>query len=156
MTRKQILIVSGSLVGATGLYLGYRTIKRRQTYDSLVTTIKAQAVNSDNRQVSQALKGSYHTAINTDKPFVKLKDKSVQENAEALRNAFSGLGTDEDAIFGVMNSLNDKVALSQVASYYSARYNEDFNTRMNSELDSAELNEVYRIMSLKPDVRWLA
>lgn len=156
MKRKNVLIVSGSLVILSGIYIGYRAIKRKQTYENLVTKIKAQAVTGQNQQVVKALGGNYHKELQTDRPFVKLKENSVKQRAERLRNAFSGMGTDEEAIFGVINGLNDKVALSQIASYYTNRYNEDFKTRMNSELDTAERAEVFKIMSLKPDVRWLA
>lgn len=155
MTRANKLTIAGALVVGGSIYMIYRSIKKNTIYDELYAKIKSSGV-ADNQKLNSVLSGTYHTSLNTTKPFAVLDETSKRRIAEQIYNATKGTGTDEESLNDAFNSLKDKVQISQVASYYKAKYNESLLSLLKSELNTTELNQVYSTINSKYDVRWIA
>ena len=90
-----------------------------------------------------------------NKPYVELQQTVVKEKAEELEDAMSGAGTDEEQIISVFNSLNSKIEVAQVNSFYNAKYKSVLKNDLQSELSKKWLNKIAQIISLKPDVVYI-
>lgn len=69
--------------------------------------------------------------------------------AAKLYVAMKGWGTDEEAIYSVMRSLQTRSDLLSVIKQYRADYNESLSERLCSELTNRELKKVNTILSEK-------
>jgi len=152
MTRQNKIYLFGSIAFIGGTYLVYRSIKRKQVYELMIDRIAGGSVNENNDKAISVLTGQHHQNINSSKPFVQLGESRIREVADAIEEASKGLGTDEDSLFAEFQSLRDKVAISQVASYYKGKYGSSLLDRVKGE---NELSSVISIINSKPDVRWL-
>ena len=55
-----------------------------------------------------------------------------------MDSAIEGAGTDEEKIASVITMFNDKYALSQVASFYRAKYNETLYDALKGDLNNRD------------------
>jgi NADH dehydrogenase/NADH:ubiquinone oxidoreductase subunit G len=155
MERSTKIFILGSATFLSGTYLVYRTIKRSQSYNLLLEKIKNLSV-IDNRKVNEVLNGVYHTNIPSSKSFAILNESKKREIAEKIKEAASGVGTDEDSINAAINELRDKIAISQVAAYYQAKNNITLLSELKTnELNNKEFIKLSQIINSKPDIRWL-
>lgn len=76
-----------------------------------------------------------------------LPDETARENAEILRKAMKGLGTNESAINSVFRSLTDKIQVSQIAFFYLSAYSRDLASDLSKELTKKELQITYDIIN---------
>lgn len=138
-----------------GSYFAYRAIKRNQSYSLLLDKIGSQSVGISNKKANQVLTGNYHKSISSSKPYAMINESTKRTVAIKLNKAMIGGGTREAEINSAISGLKDKVAISQVASYYQAKYNISLLAHLNKELREGELQDVIQIINTKPDVRWL-
>lgn len=153
MTRQQKIWLFGSISFVGGSYLIYRSLKRKQVYNLMIDKIASNSVTQNNTKAMAVLTGQHHLNINSSKPFVMLGEAKIRQIADAIEDASKGLGTNEKKLRSEFESLRDKVAISQVASYYKGKYGRTLKDRMQGE---GELQEVIMIINAKPDVRWLS
>jgi hypothetical protein len=66
----------------------------------------------------------------------------------ATRGGITGWGTDEEAIFGVFNSLGSKGNISKVVEAYQIKHNSDLYTTLVDELDNEDMFEIAQKISL--------
>jgi hypothetical protein len=135
-------------------YFIYRGIKRKQIYDILIAKIQSGSVNIDNTKVNSVLNGTFHTTVDSSKPFIMLGESKIRELAQNIDNTIKGVFTDEEGVYASVDETKDKVALSQVASYYKAKYGKSLLAQAKDKLSTTELNRLYGIINSKPDVRW--
>ena len=152
MTKQNKIYLFSSLVFVGGTYLVYRSLKRKQVYNLLIDRIAGGSVTISNKTAVAVLTGQHHQNINSSKPFAQLTEAKKRQFADAIFEAVDGGGTDESALKAEFQSMRDKVAISQVASYYKAKHNETLLDRLEGE---GELNTIISIINSKPDVRWL-
>lgn len=124
MERQQKIIVLSGITVLSLSYLIYRKVRKNQVFDELIFVISNKGGRNSNKNAN-ALKGLLEQQIrqsNPNKNFIKLNQDKVKSYAEDLNSALAGAGTDEEAISGVFSRLPDKIAVSQVARYYSGLY----------------------------------
>lgn len=155
MTRQNKILLFGTTAFLGSTYFAYRGIKRKQIYDILITKLKESSVNIDNTKVNSVLNGVFHTSLGTAKAFITLSESKVREMAQKVDEAIKGIFTNEEGVYSAIDELKDKVEISQVASYYKAKYGKSLLAQSKEKLSTAELNKVYGIINSKPDVRWL-
>ena len=153
MTRQNKIYLLSSIAFVGGTFIVYRSLKRKQTYNILIDRIANSSVTIDNKKANSVLTGQHHLNINSSKPFAQLTESKKREIADSIFDAVDGLGTDEDALKAEFQAMRDKVAISQVASYYQAKHNQSLLDRLIGE---NELEEIIVIINTKPDVRWLS
>jgi hypothetical protein len=154
MDRATKITVFSTLTFVGVSAIAYRSIKRNQSYNLLVKKLETMNV-VDNKKTNDVLNGVFHTSLDSSKGFAMLSEAKKQAAAAAINKAVVGVGTDEDAIYSALGSLNDKVAISQVAAYYKAKYKLSLLQELKEELSSSELAESNKIINSKIDVRWL-
>lgn len=155
MTRQQKIYVLGSISILGGAYFSYRSIKRGQTYSLLLNKINDNAVTLSNEKAKQVLSGNFHTTIASSKPYAVIGEAFKRETAEKLYKAMKGWGTGERKLYSAFEGLKDKIAISQVAAYFKAKYGISLLEEIDSELNSSEMVKLFQIINSKPDVRWL-
>lgn len=148
MTRQQKIYIFGSVAFIAGSYLIYRSIKRNVVYNAIIQDIDENAVTVNNKKATAVLTGQFHKDLNSAKSFAMLTETSVRNVAEAIKNASSVFGTNADKLISEFQKQRDKVAISQIASYYAAKYGA-------IKVDQSELQKIITIINSKPDVRWL-
>ena len=159
MTRQQkIIILSG--ISLTGImYLVYNKIKKGQLFDELLFIISNTGSGTGNsNKNTNALKGNLIREIERNNPnrnFIMLEKFRVAEYSKLLHEAMKGWGTEEEEISAVFSKLNDKVAVSQVASYYTSLYNESLYARLKDELNDDDFKvAVSDYLNKMPEVRF--
>ncbi len=153
---RQSKIYIYSTISLLGLsFLGYRSVKRGQAYDLLIKKIADRNV-IDNQKVNSVLNGVFHTNIGSNKDFAMLNEDKKRQASEKIANAFGTVNDDEEAIYSTIESLNDKVAISQVSAYFKAKNNTSLWQKFKDRLSPSEQAKVNRIINSKPDVRWLS
>ena len=60
-----------------------------------------------------------------------------------------------DKIISVFNSINSKVEVAQVNSFYNAKYKSVLKNDLQSELNKKWLNKITQLISLKPDIIYI-
>lgn len=155
MTRQnKIYILSAiSILGVS--FYGYRAIKRNQIHALIIDKINSGSVKISNIKANKVLTGNFHKSISSNKAFALLNESSKRATAIKLNDAMIGAGTREAEINSAISGLRDKVAISQVASYYQAKYNISLLAHLQKELREGELQDVVQIINSKPDVRWI-
>jgi hypothetical protein len=157
MTKQQKLILFGGLALTSATYLAYNTIRRNQIFTELTALINKGSARS-NKRVEEVLSGTFHKdvkSMNPDKEFILLGNDSVKDFAVSINEALKGWGTDESALNRIIKSIRDKVAFSQVASFYNIKFNQSLVDELKSELSQEDyLKFVVIPINLKKDVRW--
>ena len=153
MTRQQKIYLFGSIAFVGGTYLIYRSIKRQQVYNLMIDKIAGGSVTVNNQKAVSVLTGQHHKNISSSKSFAMLSESKIREVAERIEDAVKGLGTNESKLRSEFQALRDKVAISQVASYYQGKYGRSLLDRLEGE---GELQSTLIMIKSKPDVRWLS
>ena len=103
--------------------------------------------------------GIFHKNIdvkNYNKEHIVLSSTKVKEYSDTLSKAILGSGTDESKISSVISRINDKVGISQVASYFNAKNNLTLKEALNNDLNDRDyINIIVKPINKKIDVRWL-
>ena len=159
MTRQQKIIVYASVSALSIGYLSYKAIRRNQIYNELIGVIEKTGGQYNKSKNESALKGTLHPIIesqNYDRGIIILQPLEVKNRAEALFSAIDGAGTDEEKIASVITMFNDKYALSQVASFYRAKYNETLYDALKGDLNNRDYEYyVTENMAKLPEVRFV-
>ena len=159
MTRQKKLIVYSSVAIISSSYLAYRSIRKGQIYDEMIVLINSSGGGEANIQRNiSALSGRLHTEIlasNPDKNIIMLSQEKVKQKAEELEEAIDGIGTNKSEISAVISYVKDKFALSQIASYYRAKYNETLEDALRGDLNANDYRElITNKLSKLPTVRF--
>ena len=159
--RNGLLIVSG--IAVAGATVGI--IVKKSNDKQLITKIHSIL---DNNQGTGTLKDyvdvfSGNTfldkvkgQIGSGQDFIKLRDEYITQYRKAIYDAGQGrAGTDEEAIKNVFKSLNDKVAIAQVAQSYLTNYKTDLLSALYDEMDekSSDIADIFNIIQNKPNYR---
>ena len=159
MTKQQKIIILSGLAITSVAYLIYSKVKRGQVYDELLFLINNTGSGGGNtNKNTNALKGILVQQIrqnNPNKNFIMLSQNKVKQYAEDLMSATRGAGTNENEISGVFSKLNDKVAVSQVASYFSGLYRVTLYDKLKDELNDDDFRiYVTDYLNKMPEVRF--
>jgi len=153
MTKKDKILLFGSLGLISISYLIYNKWNKNILYQEMMKRIGGGGIKFNDLKVWNA---SFLLSTQSQtKPYVELQQTIVKEKAEELDDAMSGAGTDEEQIISVFNSLNSKIEVAQVNSFYNAKYKSVLKNDLQSELSKKWLNKIAQIISLKPDVVYI-
>lgn len=153
MTRKNKIIFYGGISLLTVSYIIYNRWSKSIFYDEILKRIGGNSVKFNELKVWNP---SFLISIKSqNKPYIELQQSAVKEKAEELDDAMSGSGTDEEKIISVFNSINSKVEVAQVNSFYNAKYKSVLKNDLQSELSKKWLSKITQIISLKPDVIYI-
>jgi hypothetical protein len=153
MTRKNKIIFYGGISLLTISYIIYNRWSKSIFYDEILKRIGGNSVKFNELKVWNP---SFLISIKSqNKPYIELQQSAVKEKAEELDNAMSGSGTDEEQIISVFNSINSKVEVAQLNSFYNAKYKSVLKNDLQSELSKNWLSKITQIISLKPDVIYI-
>lgn len=153
MTRKNKIIFYGGISLLTISYIIYNRWSKSIFYDEILKRIGGNSVKFNELKVWNP---SFLISIKSqNKPYIELQQSAVKEKAEELDDAMSGSGTDEEKIISVFNSINSKVEVAQVNSFYNAKYKSVLKNDLQSELSKKWLSKITQIISLKPDVIYI-
>lgn len=153
MTRKNKIIFYGGISLLTVSYIIYNRWSKSIFYDEILKRIGGNSINFNELKVWNP---SFLISIKSqNKPYIELQQSAVKEKAEELDDAMSGSGTDEEKIISVFNSINSKVEVAQVNSFYNAKYKSVLKNDLQSELSKKWLSKITQIISLKPDVIYI-
>jgi hypothetical protein len=156
MTKKDKIIIYGSISFLTIAFIIYNNWKKKILYSDILGRIDGGAIKFDELGVWDS---DFLTKINaTGKPYAKYKQEVIKVKAEALNKALSGLGEDEDAVYSVFEFFNSKVGVNQVVTFYDAKYINDgisLKQRLNNLFSNKEKTKISIIISKKPNVIFL-
>jgi hypothetical protein len=153
MTRKNKIIFYGGISLLTISYIIYNRWSKSIFYDEILKRIGGNSVKFNELKVWNP---SFLISIKSqNKPYIELQQSAVKEKAEELDDAMSGSGTDEEQIISVFNSINSKVEVAQLNSFYNAKYKSVLKNDLQSELSKNWLSKITQIISLKPDVIYI-
>ena len=153
MTRKNKIILYGGISLLTISYIIYNRWSKSIFYDEILKRIGGNSINFNELKVWNP---TFLISVQSqNKPFIELQQSVVKEKAEELNDAMSGAGTDEEQIISVFNSINSKIEVAQVNSFYNAKYKSVLKNDLQSELSKKWLNKIAQIISLKPDVVYI-
>lgn len=153
MTRKNKIIFYGGISLLTISYIIYNRWSKSIFYDEILKRIGGNSINFNELKVWNP---SFLISIKSrNKSYIELQQSAVKEKAEELDDAMSGSGTDEEKIISVFNSINSKVEVAQVNSFYNAKYKSVLKNDLQSELSKKWLSKITQIISLKPDVIYI-
>lgn len=153
MTRKNKIYLYGgiSLIGIG--YLIYNQWSKKLFYEEMLKRIGGGSIRFDELKIWDS---SFLTKLKaTDKSFVEYQQSFLNEQAEKIRKATKGLGTDESTIYSVFEKFSSKAGLSQLVQFYNAKYGLSLKDELNSDLFKSEKNKLAVIISQKPDVIYL-
>lgn len=153
MTRKDKILLFGGLGVISLSYLIYNKWNKNILYGEIMKRIGGGSIKFNDLKV-------WNTSFllnmkSIKKPYIELQQSVVKQKAEELDDAMRGVGTDEEQIISVFNSINSKVELAQVNSFYNAKYKSILKNDLQSELSKKWLNRIAQIISLKPDVVYI-
>jgi len=159
MTKQQKIIILSGLAITSVAYFIYSKVRKGQILDELIFLINNTGSGGGNtNKNNNALKGLLVQQIrqnNPNKNFIMLSQNKVKQYAEDLKSAVQGAGTNENEISGVFSKLNDKVAVSQVASYFSGLYGETLYDRLKEDLSDDDFKiYVTDYLNKMPEVRF--
>lgn len=157
MNRKSKIILFSGLGVTSVAFLIYQNIRRNQIFNELVGLINRNTTQN-NARTNKVLNGQFHKELisqNPNKAFIKLSDTATKGFATQFESAIKGWGTNENKLSDIVNALRDKVAFSQVASYYASKYNKSLQKALEDDLSNKDyLNEIVIPINQKIDVRW--
>jgi len=153
MTRKNKIILYGGISLLTISYIIYNRWSKSIFYDEILKRIGGNSINFNELKVWNP---TFLISVQSqNKPFIELQQSVVKEKAEELNDAMSGAGTDEEQIISVFNSINSKIEVAQVNSFYNAKYKSILKNDLQSELNKRWLSKITQIISFKPDVIYI-
>ena len=85
--------------------------------------------------------------------YTPMKSVKSQRLCKLLRDAIKGIGTDEEAIFGVFSQLKCKYNISELTSNYLAMYNRNLLTDILNEFNAVEKTTLMNIIDQLPKKR---
>lgn len=153
MKRKNKIYLYGgiSLIGIG--YLIYNQWSKKLFYEEMLKRIGGGSIRFDDLKIWDS---SFLVKLKaTDKSFVEYQQSFLNEQAERLRKATKGLGTDESAIYSVFDKFNSKSSIAQLVKFYNAKYGLSLKDELDSELWESEKTKLAVIISQKPDVIYL-
>lgn len=153
MTRKNKIILYGGVSLLTISYIIYNRWSKSIFYDEILKRIGGNSVKFNELKVWNP---SFLISIKSqNKPYIELQQSTIKEKAEELDDAMGGVGTDEEQIISVLNSINSKLEVAQVNSFYNTKYKSVLKNDLQSELSKRWLSKITQIISLKPDVIYI-
>lgn len=81
----------------------------------------------------------------------KVSPQAIEASAKAINDACSGLGTDEDKIYAVLNGLHSEAERKALADAYKAKYGVDLVTELKGEMSGQELDKSLNLLNKKDD-----
>lgn len=153
MTRKNKIILYGGVSLLTISYIIYNRWSKSIFYDEILKRIGGNSVKFNELKVWNP---SFLISIKSqNKPYIELQQSAIKEKAEELDDAMGGVGTDEEQIISALNSINSKLEVAQVNSFYNTKYKSILKNDLQSELNKRWLSKITQIISLKPDVIYI-
>ena len=149
MNRKAKIRLGGTIVALGGGYLLIDSIRRKKLYNKIAETIGGAATNL----------GNYDAWFNptyfqdyTNGNYILLTDGTTLQKARKLGDAFGVMWNDDDDIMGVMRTIPDGVALSQISAKFQEKGYGDLRTKIG-DMGKAESNQIGQILSQIPAYR---
>lgn len=82
----------------------------------------------------------------------KVSPQATEAAAKAINEACSGIGTDEDKIFAVLNGMHSEAERKALVAVYKQKYGIDLASELKSELSGQELDKSLNLLNKKDDV----
>lgn len=153
MNRKDKIIIFSTIGGLGIAFLIYNKMRKRILYDEIFRSIGGSAIKFEDSDVWSP---NFLIRIKaTNRPYAEYSQKVVNEFAEKLHEAMKGIGTNENDIISVFTTINSKVGVAQVSSFYNAKYGKDLKNDLEGELSKNYLSRLGQIIASKPDVIYL-
>ena len=161
MNRKDKIIIFSTIGGLGIAFLIYNKMRKKILYDEIFRSIGGGAIKFEDSDVWSP---NFLIRIKaTNRPYAEYSQKVVNEFAEKLHRAMKedtwttpfGIGTREDDIISVFSTINSKVGVAQVSSFYNAKYGRDLKNDLEGELNKNYLTRLGSIIASKPDVIYL-
>tara|TARA_R100000900_G_scaffold100080_7_gene77412 strand:- start:9254 stop:9709 length:456 start_codon:yes stop_codon:yes gene_type:complete len=149
MNRKTQITLGASIVALGGGYLIVNSIRRKSLFNKIAEAIGGAATNLGNYDAW--FSPSYYQDF-TNGNYILLTDGTTLQKARKIGDAFGVIWNDTDDIMGVMRSIPDGVALSQVSAKFQEKGYGDLRTKIG-EMGKAESNQVGQILSQIPAYR---
>lgn len=149
MTRKQKITLGASVAGVGIIYLVVTSIRRKKIFNEIYSAIGGEAVNLSN--YNEWFSPTYYTAYSNGGHILLTQGVALQK-ARKLGDSFGYFTDDTNDIIGVMRSLPDGVALSQVAQKFEEKGYGDLRTKIG-ELNKSSVSQIGQILSKKPSFR---
>lgn len=149
MSRRGNIILGATIVGLGGGFLIYRSVKRNKLFDEISAAIggPGNAIS----KYTEFFSPNYYKQFQEGEAIFQ-STGNVLQWANEFNNSFGYFNDDEDKAYGVLRSIPDGVALSQVSEKYNNKFGEDLESKLKS-FDKDEQNIVGNILSEKPPYR---
>ena len=149
MTRKQKITLGASLAGMGIVYLVYNSIRSKKLYTEIFNAIGGSSINISN--YNEWFNPTYFNNYSSG-GFILLTEGTALQKARKLGESFGTFFNDSNDIIGVIRTIPDGVALSQVSAKFESKGYGDLKTRIG-EMDKQELSAIGQILSKKPPFR---
>jgi len=149
MTRKQKITLGASLTGIGIVYLVYNSIRRKKLYTEIFSAIGGSSINLSN--YNEWFNPTYFNNY-TSGGFILLTEGSALQKARKLGDSFGYFTDDYNDIIGVIRTIPDGVALSQISAKFESKGYGDLRTKIG-EMDKQEISAIGQILADKPPFR---
>jgi|TARA_B110000908_G_C10263199_1_gene461000 hypothetical protein len=149
MTRKQKITLGASLAGMGIVYLVYNSIRSKKLYTEIFNAIGGSSINISN--YNEWFNPTYFNNYSSG-GFILLTEGTALQKARKLGESFGTFFNDSNDIIGVIRTIPDGVALSQVSAKFESKGYGDLRTQIG-EMDKQELSAIGQILSKKPPFR---
>ena len=149
MTRKQKITLGASLAGMGIVYLVYNSIRSKKLYTEIFNAIGGSSINISN--YNEWFNPTYFNNYSSG-GFILLTEGTALQKARKLGESFGTFFNDSNDIIGVIRTIPDGVALSQVSAKFESKGYGDLRTKIG-ELRKQELSAIGQILSKKPPFR---
>lgn len=149
MTRKQKITIGASLAGMGIVYLVYNSIRSKKLYTEIYSAIGGSSINISN--YNEWFNPIYFNNYSSG-GFILLTEGTALQKARKLGESFGTFFNDSNDIIGVIRTIPDGVALSQVSAKFESKGFGDLRTKIG-EMNKQELSAIGQILSKKPPFR---
>lgn len=148
--RKRNISIGVGLVVASLGYLGVRSIQRNRLYKKILAKMGGGPGGYGYNEYFSPTYWQKDFGV----PIITLTDGAAAEKARTIYNSLGTFNDDESAMYGVLRSLKDGVALSQVSHKYQGLIERDLKEDLEWYYDDDdEVKERNRILSKLPPFR---
>ncbi len=117
----------------------YRALRQLGRDANKIARLEALYLNQFGDSLEDDIRGDF-SGSELDQALVLISSTELQLTARRIRTAVEGWGTDEDAIYEALGSLNrDQTKVQQLKDIYQDLYHEDLLTRIDKEMSGDEL-----------------
>ena len=159
LNRKMKITIGLSLVFGVGGFIAYRGIERRNIIKALLKELDSKNGGDifysygDLRDFKNVLNGNPYMSWVKNKTkgsdLIYLTRNAITSKRKAIDNAFGVVNDDEDAIYNILNSVNDLFEIAQISQSYKEHYGKSLYAKLINDLLNSEQDKVYEILKSK-------